>query len=212
MTSSASMVDFIHPQSALALVGAFADLLRERFSPAHALPWVYTGDPQTNTIQIMTQGDPETETASAAAKVVIRRGRMGYTPLSIGDHDHRTLPAHLTPGVDLSTYATTMSISMDIVDQRLGTAEIIADIIGAAVMGPRQALTRRLHLMSLGPVVIQPGQRYEEDVSKWLVSVQFPLQQEVTFLVRPLDTQVKEVRLNTQEAESATTATVYVPR
>lgn len=206
------MSAFVHPQSGLRLIGVFVDLLKQRFSEDHALPWVYRDHAQTASILITTQGDPVTETASAATRVVIRRGTFGYSPLSIGDMDNRSVPAALSPGVEVVTYATQMTLSIDVIDQNLGAAEVVADIIAASIMGPRQALTRRLKLMALGPVVIQPGQRYEEDAAKWMVSVQFPLQQETTFVVQPLDTLMKETRIIAEDGDNVHTITVLVDR
>jgi len=202
----------IHPQSPLYLVGTMVEVMRERFRPDQDIPWTWTGNIHTSSIIITTQGDPETETASCSTKLIVRRGTMGYQPLSIGDLDSRNVPALMSPGVEVTTFGTSMSISFDIVDQRLGSAEIIADLAAATIMGGRQALSKYLGLKTLGPVVIQPGNQLDEDTPKWMVSVQFPLTQEATFLTSPLSTLIKEARMNTTEGAGVRTDTIKIDR
>lgn len=177
--------DLSAARSGLYLVGQILTVVRERFRPDQNLPWSYTGHPQNDSIVIVAQGDPESETASATPRIVVRRGTTGYQQLALGDADHRILRARFTPGTEVMTFGVSTTISCDVITQQLGAGEIIADLVGALFMGGRHLLTRSLNINTLGPLVIQPGQRIEEDAPKWLVSVQFPLTYETSFVADP---------------------------
>lgn len=163
---------FIHNTSPLALVAAFTEVLRERFSHPNELPWEWTGNPNTSSVFIYSQYDQESETANLVPKIVVRRGPYAGQRITIGDED-ASQPARLTRGLKSFLQFAQCSMSVQCIAETNGEADYIADLAQAAILCAEELIARNFAMRQISPLLVQPVQPYDTDKEKWSTEIDF---------------------------------------
>lgn len=195
---------FIHNHSPLGLLGAFVLVLRERFSAKNKLPWVWTGDSATSSIHIYSEFERQSEGDNLLPLLSVVRGPIAYQRTAVGDRDQNQ-SGLINRGIEYLYQMAEASFSINSFGRTVGESAMLADIVQATIAGSSKIIEEAFTLRRISPMLIQPTQRMDADVEKYLTTLDFRINIEQRWVSVPAAAVLRRYKAELQLQKDAVT-------
>jgi hypothetical protein len=174
----------IRPGSGLAVIGMFVEIIRKRFLPEAALPWVWHSDIKEGaekSIAIESAYNEDAEQKNFRAAVYVDRDEQVIGRTVLGDRAGQHIPSSLVGFWALET----VPILIECVAAKKAESAIIADLVGIYLHASSDLIQAKFGLHEMTPVSRGRTQPFPRDKTQFVTPVSFSVQFNLRWTNKP---------------------------
>lgn len=195
----------IRPGSAMAVIGLFVEVIRQRFSPACGLPWVWYEDikkGEDKGIAIESAFNEDKDHKNYRAAVYVDRDEQIIGRTVLGD----LAGMHIPSGMEGFWALESVPILIECIAAKKSESAIIADLTGIYLHASSNLIQAKFGLHDMTPLSLGRTQPFPRDKTQWTTSLSFTVQYNLRWTTKPSAALLQQVELNVTRsgADSAT--------
>lgn len=197
----------VAPGSPLAITALFTEIVRQRFTQANALAWVWrevespataeTGNEDgPRLLQIEPAFSQQVETRNYRPAIFVDKGETVMEKVVLGNMAGKRLRDGLTGYYALAT----IPIDIEVVSDKKGESATVADIVWFYMLAGREQIRETFGLHEMTPPILGRTVPGEKDKTEWSTHVNFNVQAHLRWSTRPVAPLLKEIVLRFKQS------------